>query len=29
VLENGRRVKDGPSARLRHDPDVRRIYLGI
>ena len=29
VLENGRRVKDGPSSRLRHDPDVRRIYLGI
>ena len=29
VLENGRRVKHGPSAQLRHDPDVRRIYLGI
>jgi branched-chain amino acid transport system ATP-binding protein len=29
VLENGRRVKDGPSSQLRHDPDVRRIYLGI
>ena len=29
VLENGRRVKHGPSAELRDDPDVRRIYLGI
>jgi branched-chain amino acid transport system ATP-binding protein len=29
VLENGRRVKHGPSAQLRRDPDVRRIYLGI
>jgi branched-chain amino acid transport system ATP-binding protein len=29
VLENGRRVKHGPSAELRNDPDVRRIYLGI
>jgi branched-chain amino acid transport system ATP-binding protein len=29
VLENGRRVKHGPSSRLRHDPEVRRIYLGI
>jgi branched-chain amino acid transport system ATP-binding protein len=29
VLENGRRVKQGPSAELRNDPDVRRIYLGI
>jgi branched-chain amino acid transport system ATP-binding protein len=29
VLENGRRVKDGPSSHLRSDPDVRRIYLGI
>jgi branched-chain amino acid transport system ATP-binding protein len=29
VLENGRRVKQGPSAELRDDPDVRRIYLGI
>jgi branched-chain amino acid transport system ATP-binding protein len=29
VLENGRRVKEGPSATLRDDPDVRRIYLGI
>jgi branched-chain amino acid transport system ATP-binding protein len=29
VLENGRRVKDGPSAQLRRDPEVRRIYLGI
>jgi branched-chain amino acid transport system ATP-binding protein len=29
VLENGRRVKDGPSSELRRDPEVRRIYLGI
>jgi branched-chain amino acid transport system ATP-binding protein len=29
VLENGRRVKQGPSAQLRRDPEVRRIYLGI
>jgi branched-chain amino acid transport system ATP-binding protein len=29
VLANGRRVKAGPSAALRHDPDIRRIYLGI
>jgi branched-chain amino acid transport system ATP-binding protein len=29
VLENGRRVKQGASATLRDDPDVRRIYLGI
>jgi branched-chain amino acid transport system ATP-binding protein len=29
VLENGRRVKQGLSAELRNDPDVRRIYLGI
>jgi branched-chain amino acid transport system ATP-binding protein len=29
VLENGRVVKTGRSADLRHDPDVRRIYLGI
>jgi branched-chain amino acid transport system ATP-binding protein len=29
VLENGRRVKQGSSAQLREDPDVRRIYLGI
>jgi branched-chain amino acid transport system ATP-binding protein len=29
VLENGRRVKEGSSATLRGDPDVRRIYLGI
>jgi branched-chain amino acid transport system ATP-binding protein len=29
VLENGRRVKQGSSAVLRDDPDVRRIYLGI
>ena len=29
VLENGRRVKQGSSAVLRNDPEVRRIYLGI
>ncbi|MGH3049076.1 MAG: ABC transporter ATP-binding protein [Gaiellaceae bacterium] len=29
VLENGRCVKAGPSAELRGDPEVRRIYLGI
>jgi branched-chain amino acid transport system ATP-binding protein len=29
VLENGRVVKEGTSAELRDDPDVRRIYLGI
>jgi branched-chain amino acid transport system ATP-binding protein len=29
VLENGRCVKEGLSANLRDDPDVRRIYLGI
>jgi branched-chain amino acid transport system ATP-binding protein len=29
VLENGRRVKQGSSAMLRTDPEVRRIYLGI
>ena len=29
VLENGRRVKHGPSPQLRQDPEVRRIYLGI
>jgi branched-chain amino acid transport system ATP-binding protein len=29
VLENGRRVKHGPSSHLRQDPEVRRIYLGI
>jgi branched-chain amino acid transport system ATP-binding protein len=29
VLENGRRVKHGPSSELREDPEVRRIYLGI
>jgi branched-chain amino acid transport system ATP-binding protein len=29
VMENGRRVKHGPSAQLRQDPEVRRIYLGI
>jgi branched-chain amino acid transport system ATP-binding protein len=29
VLENGRGVKQGSSASLREDPEVRRIYLGI
>ena len=29
VLENGEVVKEGRSAELRDDPDVRRIYLGI
>jgi branched-chain amino acid transport system ATP-binding protein len=29
VLENGRRVKHGPSSKLRQDPEIRRIYLGI
>jgi len=29
VLENGAIVKEGTSAELRQDPDVRRIYLGI
>jgi branched-chain amino acid transport system ATP-binding protein len=29
VMENGRRVKQGPSSQLRQDPEVRRIYLGI
>ncbi|HEY7397061.1 MAG TPA: ABC transporter ATP-binding protein [Gaiellaceae bacterium] len=29
VLENGRGVKQGSSATLREDPEVRRIYLGI
>jgi branched-chain amino acid transport system ATP-binding protein len=29
VLENGVVVKEGTSAELRDDPDVRRIYLGI
>jgi branched-chain amino acid transport system ATP-binding protein len=29
VMENGRRVKHGPSSQLRQDPEVRRIYLGI
>jgi branched-chain amino acid transport system ATP-binding protein len=29
VLENGRRVKYGPSSKLRQDPEIRRIYLGI
>jgi ABC-type branched-subunit amino acid transport system ATPase component len=29
VLENGRRVKYGPSSQLRQDPEVRRIYLGL
>jgi branched-chain amino acid transport system ATP-binding protein len=29
VMEHGNVVKTGPVAELRHDPDVRRIYLGI
>ena len=29
VLENGRIVKEGPSAVLRADPSVRQIYLGL
>lgn len=29
VLENGLVVKEGTSAELRDDPDVRRMYLGI
>ena len=29
VLENGRVVKEGPSAVLRADPAVRQIYLGL
>jgi len=29
VMENGEIVMDGPADDLRHDPQVRRIYLGI
>lgn len=29
VMEHGNVVKTGEVAELRHDPDVRRIYLGI
>lgn len=29
VMENGEIVMDGPADALRHDPQVRRIYLGI
>ena len=29
VMENGRIVKDGAADDLRHDPEVRRIYLGV
>jgi len=29
VLASGRLVKRGPSAALRNDPEIRRIYLGI
>ena len=29
VMEHGNVVKTGSVAELRHDPDVRRIYLGI
>jgi branched-chain amino acid transport system ATP-binding protein len=28
ILENGRIVIDGPSEKLRNDPDVQRFYLG-
>jgi len=28
-MENGEIVMDGPADDLRHDPQVRRIYLGI
>ena len=29
VMENGRAVLTGTAAELRHNSDVRRIYLGI
>jgi branched-chain amino acid transport system ATP-binding protein len=29
VLENGRVVMDGESARLRENPDIRDFYLGL
>jgi branched-chain amino acid transport system ATP-binding protein len=29
VLETGRVVVDGPSARLAEDPRIRRAYLGL
>jgi branched-chain amino acid transport system ATP-binding protein len=29
VVENGEMAMSGTSARLRHDPQVRRIYLGL
>ena len=29
VMENGRAVLTGAAAELRHNSDVRRIYLGI
>lgn len=29
VMENGHIVKEGEAETLRHDPEVRRIYLGI
>ncbi len=29
VVENGEIVMDGPADALRHDPEVRRIYLGV
>jgi ABC-type branched-subunit amino acid transport system ATPase component len=28
-MENGRAVLSGTAAELRHNSDVRRIYLGI
>lgn len=29
VMENGNIVMDGPAEELRHNPEVRRIYLGV
>jgi branched-chain amino acid transport system ATP-binding protein len=29
VVENGEVAMTGTSAKLRHDPQVRRIYLGL
>ncbi|MGD9712571.1 MAG: ABC transporter ATP-binding protein [Thermomicrobiales bacterium] len=28
VLQNGRRIADGPSSEIRHDPVVKAVYLG-
>ncbi|HZY02421.1 MAG TPA: ABC transporter ATP-binding protein, partial [Anaeromyxobacteraceae bacterium] len=28
IMENGKVVLDGPSERLRQDPDVQEFYLG-